>query len=117
MRSRSRITPAIGGYWFKPALMYLVTRSRNSFAQSKSGKPCERLIALCSCARRDITVKIVVPTSGSFEAMGWENEGMAEGFYQRHSARIVPASWTGQRPRGYTANHNKYYEEMPCRAV
>src|SRR5512134_2561055 len=77
MRSRSRITPAIGGYWLRPELMYFVTRSRSSFAQSKSGKPCDRLIALCSCASRDITVKIVVPTLGSLDAMGRGKEGMA----------------------------------------
>src|SRR5262249_42537868 len=34
---------------------------------SKSGKPCDRLIAPRSAARRDITVKIVVPTFGSLE--------------------------------------------------
>ena len=70
MRSRSRMTPAIGGYWFSPALKYWVTRSRSSFAQSKSGNPCDKLIALCSCASRDITVNIVVPTLGSLDAIG-----------------------------------------------
>src|SRR5262245_42384338 len=77
MRSRRRITPAIGGYWLRPALMYLVTRSRNALAQSKSGKPCDRLIALCSCASRDITVKIVVAAFGSLEAMERVKLGMA----------------------------------------
>jgi hypothetical protein len=31
---------------------------------------------LCSCASRDITVKIVVPTLGSLDAMGWGKTGM-----------------------------------------
>jgi hypothetical protein len=35
----------------------------------KSGKPCERLIAPQSAASFDITVKMVVPTWGSFESM------------------------------------------------
>jgi hypothetical protein len=38
------------------------------------------LIALCSCASRDITVKIVVPTLGSLDVIGQGNEGMAERF-------------------------------------
>src|SRR5262245_19287542 len=107
MRSRRRITPAIGGYWLRPALMYLVTRSRSSFAQSKSGKPCDRLIALCSCARRDITVKMVVPTSGSLEAMGRENDGIAAYF----SSGLPSALWTcgGRYSRGwlYCASHDE----------
>jgi hypothetical protein len=35
----------------------------------KSGKPCDRLIALCSFAKADMVVKMVVPTVGSFEFM------------------------------------------------
>jgi len=50
--------------------MYLVSSARSSGAQSKSGNPCERLIAPCSCASRDMTVKIVVPTRGSLESSG-----------------------------------------------
>ena len=34
---------------------------------SKFGNPCERFIALCSLAKALITVKIVVPTFGSFD--------------------------------------------------
>src|SRR6185436_15997620 len=107
MRSRSRMMPAIGAYWFNPALMYFVTRSRNSFAQSKSGKPCDRLIALCSCASFDITVKIVVPTAGSLDAMGRGNEGMApysnNTAGRAHDSRIIlfntPLRGTTHDPR------------------
>ena len=62
-------TPAIGGYWLTPALMYLVSSAFSSGAQSKSGKPCDRLIAPHSAARRDITVKMVVPMAGKRESM------------------------------------------------
>src|SRR5690348_4558357 len=85
--------------------MYFVTRSRSGFAQSKSGKPCDRLIALRSCASRDITVKIVVPTSGSLDAMGRGYEGMRRYF----SSGAPSALWTRECPRGYTARHNKQY--------
>jgi hypothetical protein len=47
----------------------LVSSARSSGAQSKSGNPWDRLIALCSAASRDITVKMVVPTLGSLESM------------------------------------------------
>jgi hypothetical protein len=36
---------------------------------SKSGKPCERLIALCSTANCDITAKMEVPVRGSLDFM------------------------------------------------
>src|SRR5258705_9450628 len=50
--------------------MYRVTASISSGAQLKSGNPCDRLIAPCSRASRDIVVKIVTPVSGSFERIG-----------------------------------------------
>src|SRR6476646_3067073 len=43
--------------------------STSAGSQSKSGNPCDRLIASRSAASFDITVKIVVPTDGSFEVM------------------------------------------------
>jgi hypothetical protein len=43
----------------------------------KSGKPCDRLIAPQSAASFDITVKMVVPTWGSFESMVTDDWRMA----------------------------------------
>src|SRR3990167_4900505 len=57
--------PGMGGYWLCPACMAAVTAFTSSGAHSKSGKPWPRLTALCSVARADITVKMVVPTWGS----------------------------------------------------
>src|SRR5262245_30131956 len=39
----------------------------SSGAQLKSGNPCDRLMAPCSSAGRDIVVKIVTPVLGSLE--------------------------------------------------
>src|ERR1043166_7903593 len=47
--------------------MCFATASTSAGSQSKSGKPCERLIAPRSAASFDITVKIVVPTLGSLD--------------------------------------------------
>src|SRR5262245_36291110 len=49
--------------------MARATASTSSGAQSKSGNPCDRLIAPCSAARRDITAKMLTPVDGSFEEM------------------------------------------------
>lgn len=35
------------------------------FETGKSGKPCDKLMAPCSWAMRDMTVKMEVPVSGS----------------------------------------------------
>src|SRR5258705_12385775 len=91
------MTPADGGYWFRPALKYLVTSSSRRGAQSKSGKPCDRLIALCSWASRDMTVKIVVPTLGSLEAMALEYSGIVGG---RKKNRQYNRAGTGFGLRG-----------------
>jgi hypothetical protein len=45
--------------------MYLATRSISSGDVSKSGKPCDRLIAPTSLARRVITAKMLTPPDGS----------------------------------------------------
>src|SRR3954462_10345221 len=50
--------------------MWRATASTNAGSQSKSGNPCERLIAPVSAASFDITVKMVVPTLGSLDAKG-----------------------------------------------
>ena len=63
--SRRLGTPAIGGYWFKPPCIAVVTWLTSAGSQLKSGKPWPRLTALCSVANADMTVKIVVPTAGS----------------------------------------------------
>jgi hypothetical protein len=47
--------------------MCAATASTSAGSQSKSGKPCDRLIAPRSAASFDITVKIVVPTLGSLD--------------------------------------------------
>src|SRR3954470_19931234 len=47
--------------------MCRVTASTSAGSQSKSGNPCDRLIAPRSAASFDMTVKIVVPTLGSFD--------------------------------------------------
>src|ERR1043166_7728455 len=67
MRSLSFITPGMGAYWLKPFFMYSFTSAIRSGEQLKSGKPCARLIAPCSWASALITLKIVVPTLGSFD--------------------------------------------------
>src|SRR5258705_9410915 len=64
------MTPGIGAYWLYPSRMYGVTASISSGAQLKSGTPCDRLIAPCSSASRDIFVKIVTPVPGSLERTG-----------------------------------------------
>src|SRR5882762_2291947 len=64
------MTPGIGAYWLYPSRMYRVTASISSGAQLKSGNPCDRLIAPCSSASRDIFVKIVTPVPGSLERTG-----------------------------------------------
>ena len=63
--SRSASTPGIGAYWLRPSRMCRATASTSSGSQSKSGNPCDRLIAPTSAASCDITVKMVVPTDGS----------------------------------------------------
>src|SRR6478672_2913172 len=47
--------------------MWRDTASTSAGSQSKSGKPCDRLMAPRSAASFDMTVKIVVPTLGSFD--------------------------------------------------
>src|SRR6476619_1055388 len=47
--------------------MALHTSPTSSSGISKSGKPWPKLIALCCAASTLITVKMVVPTSGSLE--------------------------------------------------
>src|SRR5207253_2478264 len=58
--------PAIGGYWFRPLAIASVTDCTSRGSQSKSGKPWPRFTAPFSVASADITVKMVVPTAGSF---------------------------------------------------
>lgn len=58
-------TPGMGGYWLWPARMAWYTASTSAGSQSKSGKPWPRFTAPTSAASADITVKMVVPTSGS----------------------------------------------------
>src|SRR5687767_6614054 len=47
--------------------MCRATASTKAGSQSKSGNPCDRLMAPVSAASFDMTVKIVVPTEGSFD--------------------------------------------------
>src|SRR5262249_19616271 len=65
---RSAGTPCIGAYWLRPSRMCRATASTSAGSQSKSGNPCDRLIAPRSAASFDMTVKIVVPTLGSLDA-------------------------------------------------
>ena len=65
--SRNAGSPGMGAYWFKPARMWPATSSTRRGGGEKSGKPCDKLMASCSAASRDITVKMVVPTSGSLD--------------------------------------------------
>ena len=58
----------MGAYWLWPAARCSATSARSRYGGSKSGNPWPRLIAPVSAASRDITVKIVVPTPGSFDA-------------------------------------------------
>src|SRR5215831_12537408 len=61
----------MGAYWLRPSRMCLATASTSAGSQSKSGKPCDKLIAPRSAASFDMTVKIVVPTLGSFDCSIW----------------------------------------------
>src|SRR4051812_47439169 len=58
--------PVIGGYWLSPFDIASVTACTRRGSESKSGKPCPRFTAPFSAASADITVKMVVPTAGSF---------------------------------------------------
>src|SRR5215472_9572432 len=55
--------PRVGGYWFGPSSSALAAASRMRSGPSSSGKPCPRLMAPCSVASADITVKMVVPSA------------------------------------------------------
>src|SRR5919107_1103687 len=55
--------------------MCRATASTSAGSQSKSGNPCDRLIAPRSVASFDMTVKMVVPTLGSFEVKRVEVRG------------------------------------------
>ena len=57
----------MGAYWLWPSRMALATASTSAGSQSKSGNPCDRLMAWCSLASRVITEKMLTPTSGSLE--------------------------------------------------
>src|SRR5215203_1885244 len=54
--------------------MYFATMSISSGDVSKSGKPCDRLIAPTSFARRVITAKMLTPPAGSFDRMACAND-------------------------------------------
>src|ERR1035437_6554489 len=69
MAARKTGTPAIGGYWFSPCRMALLTTSTKCGSQLKSGKPWPRLTAFFSLASADMTVKMVVPILGSLDWM------------------------------------------------
>ena len=64
---RSGSTPCIGAYWLCPARMCRATASTSAGSQSKSGNPCERLMAPCSLASRVMTEKMLTPVPGSFD--------------------------------------------------
>src|SRR5258705_13951865 len=78
--------------------MYRVTASISSGAQLKSGNPCDRLIAPCSSASRDIFVKIVTPVPGSLERTGMVLR-MADIRYQVSGIRFQP--WSRVQVIGY----------------
>src|SRR5512133_138731 len=59
--------PVIGGYWLSPLRIASATASTGAGSQGKSGKPWPRLTAPFSVANADMTVKMVVPTSGRRE--------------------------------------------------
>ena len=77
-----------------PALVASVNSAIKSAGASKSGKPCDRLIAPCCCASADITEKIVVPTWGSREEIGRVKLGM------RASITVCPTSLCDMRAPG-----------------
>src|SRR5690606_3060980 len=64
--------------------MYRLTSPVRRLSTSKSGNPCERFMAPQSAAMRDMTVKIVVPTSGSFERKFIGAAGTAESNLRSH---------------------------------
>lgn len=65
MRSLSAGNPGMGAYWLWPAAMAPATSSRRRAGHSKSGNPCDRLMAPWRTAICDITAKMVVLTLGS----------------------------------------------------
>jgi hypothetical protein len=69
--------PAIGAYWLWPARIQCANAREQQVSALKSGKPCDRLIAPQSAASFDMTVKMVVPTRGSFESMMTDDWRMA----------------------------------------
>jgi hypothetical protein len=110
--------------------MLSVTSSTSRGGGSKSGNPCDKLIAPHSCARRDMTVKIVVPTRGNFEG-GSANTtrsqfrqirelGMDSG--DRRAARTRRASLQGRingvpagAPQHPDGNAEEYVSQRPKR--
>src|SRR5688500_9596972 len=64
--------------------MYRATVSTSSGAQSKSGNPCDRLIAPCSLARRVITAKMLTPVAGSLD---WTARVVTRGKYHKRMTR------------------------------
>jgi hypothetical protein len=57
----------MGVYWCTFVVANLVTIAVNRSSTGKLGKPCDKLMAWCSVAICDITVKILVPICGSFD--------------------------------------------------
>ena len=73
MAVRNSGMPAIGGYWLRPSRIACIVASNSAGSAWKSGNPCDRLMAPHSAARRDMTVKMVVPTAGNLESTARED--------------------------------------------
>src|SRR5687768_694164 len=90
--SRSGIHPGIGAYWLYPLFIAWLTSDVRSLLIGKSGKPWPRFTALVSVARPLITVKMVVPTFGSFDRSSIGNLGSirqyCSGFNLYHILRL-----------------------------
>ena len=99
----------MGAYWLAPARRCFSTRSSSAGSGEKSGKPCDRLMAPHSAASLDITVKMVVPTSGS---AGGEGGGGVRTW--RRSVGRRRAAWqAGLRGAGSTRHGKRWARAIP----
>src|SRR5260221_9616962 len=80
----------MGAYWLCPSSMLRWINLINSSETLKSGKPCDKLIAPCSKAIRDITVKMDVPTSGR---RGFISFGLFPGFCLVERRKLNEQFW------------------------
>src|SRR4029078_11933958 len=84
--------------------MCRATASTSAGSQSKSGNPCDKLIAPVSAASCDITVKMVVPTAGSFDVR----------FTVSFSQKSIPPKGGNYKPNSVVPSSGGSYKRELC---